>query len=72
MLLRHNIDRLGRASSASNKSGSCASILTLHTLVGAGVVRCTSRDAETDHPRWLRDASGDWTGTCARATPACT
>ena len=39
MLLRHNIDRLGRASSASNRSGSCASILTLHTLVGAGVVR---------------------------------
>ena len=37
MLLRHNIDRLGRASSASNKSGSCASILTLHTLVGAAI-----------------------------------
>ena len=37
MLLRHNIDRLGRASSASNRSGSCASILTLHTLVGATI-----------------------------------
>ena len=37
MLLRHNVDRLGRASSASNKSGSCASILTLHTLVGATI-----------------------------------
>ena len=57
MLLRHNVDRLGRASSASNKSGSCASILTLHTLVGAGVVRCTSRDAETDHPRCAMQAA---------------
>ena len=37
MLLRHNIDRLGRASSASNKSGSRASLLSLHASVGATI-----------------------------------
>ena len=47
MLLRHNIDRLGRASSASNKSGSCASILTLHTLVGAAI--CGARTEAAAH-----------------------
>ena len=37
ILLRHNVDRLGGASSASNKSGSCASLLSLHASVGATI-----------------------------------
>ena len=37
MLLRHDIDRPARASSASSASGSCASLLTLHALVSAAI-----------------------------------
>ena len=35
VLVRHDVDRLGRASSASNKSGSLELLRTLHALVGA-------------------------------------
>ena len=35
VLVRHDVDRLGRASSASNESGSLKLLLTLHALVGA-------------------------------------
>ena len=35
MLVRHDVDRLCRASSASNESGSLELLLTLHALVGA-------------------------------------
>ena len=35
LLLRHDVDRLGRASSASSESGSLELLLTLHALVGA-------------------------------------
>ena len=37
LLVRHEVDRLGSASSASNKSGSCASLLSLHASVGATI-----------------------------------
>ena len=37
VLLRHDVDRLDWASSASNKNGSLAPLLTLHTLVGATI-----------------------------------
>ena len=45
MLLRHNIDRLGRASSASNKSGSLELLMTLHALVGATICGARTREA---------------------------
>ena len=37
LLLRHDVDRLGRVSSASNKNGSLAPLLTLHALVDATI-----------------------------------
>ena len=37
LLLRHDVDRLGRASSASSESGSLELLLTLHALVGATI-----------------------------------
>ena len=37
LLLRHDVDRLDWASSASNNNGSLAPLLTLHTLVGATI-----------------------------------
>ena len=37
MLIRHDIDRLGWASSASNESASLKLIQTLHVLVGATI-----------------------------------
>ena len=37
VLVRHDVDRLGRASSASNESGSLELLLTLHALVGATI-----------------------------------
>ena len=37
LLLRHDVDRLDWASSASNKNGSLAPLLTLHALVGASI-----------------------------------
>ena len=37
MLLRHDVDRLGRVSSASNESGSLELLLTLHALVRASI-----------------------------------
>ena len=65
MLLRHNIDRLGRASSASNRSGSCASILTLHTLVGAAVLRRTNECSRSAKSLTATSAA-DLTGACRR------
>ena len=35
MLVRHDVDRLGRASSASSESGSLELLLILHATVGA-------------------------------------
>ena len=53
LLLRHEVDRLGGASSASNKSGSCASLLSLHASVGATI--CGARtDASTQLERVAR------------------
>ena len=46
MMLRHNIDRLGWASSASNKNGSLAPLLTLHALVGATICGAQTAAAE--------------------------
>ena len=37
LLLRHDVDRLGRASSASSESGSLELLLSLHALVGATI-----------------------------------
>ena len=37
LLLRQDVDRLDWASSASNKNGSLAPLLTLHALVGASI-----------------------------------
>ena len=53
LLLRHEVDRLGSASSASNKSGSCAWLLSLHASVGATI--CGARtDASTQLERVAR------------------
>ena len=43
MLVRHEVDRLGRASSASSESGSLELLLILHATVGA-----TTCGAQTD------------------------
>ena len=43
MLVRHDVDRLGRASSASSESGSLELLLILHATVGA-----TTCGAQTD------------------------
>ena len=37
MLVRHDVDRLGQASSASSESGSLELLLILHALVGATI-----------------------------------
>ena len=37
VLVRHDVDRLGQASSASSESGSLELLLTLHALVGATI-----------------------------------
>ena len=37
MLLRHDVDRLGRASSASNESASLELLQTLYAVVGAAI-----------------------------------
>ena len=37
MLVHHDVDRLGRASSASNESASLELLLTLHATVGATI-----------------------------------
>ena len=43
MLVRHDVDRLGQASSASSESGSLELLLILHATVGA-----TTCGAQTD------------------------
>ena len=53
LLLRHEVDRLGRASSASSESGSLELLLTLHALVGATI--CGARtDASAQVERVAR------------------
>ena len=37
MLVRHDVDRLGQASSVSSESGSLELLLTLHALFGAAI-----------------------------------
>ena len=37
MLVRHDVDRLGQASSASSENGSLELLLTLHATVGATI-----------------------------------
>ena len=51
LLLRQDVDRLDWASSASNKNGSLAPLLTLHALVGASI--CS---AQTDAAAQLERA----------------
>ena len=53
LLLRDEVDRLGSASSASNKSGSCASLLSLHASVGATICGAQT-DASTQLERVAR------------------
>ena len=68
MLLRHDIDRPARASSASSASGSCASLLTLHALVSAAI--CGARtNASAQVERAARCSSrqdGDVLTPCGR------
>ena len=37
VLVRHDVDRLGQASSVSSESGSLELLLTLHALFGAAI-----------------------------------
>ena len=51
MLVRHDVDRLGQASSASSESGSLELLLTLHALFGAAILRRTNGCSSTARAR---------------------
>ena len=51
MLVRHGIDRLGRASSASSESRSLELLLSLDALVGATILRRTDECSRTARAR---------------------
>ena len=51
MLVRHGIDRLGRASSASSESRSLELLLSLDALVGATILRRTNECSRTARAR---------------------
>ena len=63
--VRHEVDRLGAAGSASNESRSLDHLLLMHTLVGAAVLRRTngcSRSAKS----LTATSAADLTGACRR------
>ena len=51
VLVRHDVDRPARASSASSKSGSLELLQTLDALVGAAILRCTNGGSSTARAR---------------------
>ena len=51
MLVRHDVDRLGRASSASSESRSLELLLSLDALVGATILRRTDECSRTARAR---------------------
>ena len=61
MLVRHDVDRLGQASSASSESGSLELLLILHALVGATICGAqTNRSAQVERAtRCSRRQDGD-------------
>ena len=51
MLVRHDVDRPARASSASSKSGSLELLQTLDALVGAAILRRTNGGSHSARAR---------------------
>ena len=51
VLVRHDVDRLGQASSVSSESGSLELLLTLDALVGAAILRRTNGCSSTARAR---------------------
>ena len=59
--VRHEVDRLGAAGSASNESRSLDHLLLMHTLVGA-----QWRRVQPHRSRTLREPTTVFTGACRR------
>ena len=57
VLVRHDVDRLGRASSASSESGSLELLLTLDALVGAAILRRTNGGSHSARARCAPSSS---------------
>ena len=63
--VRHEVDRLGAAGSASNESRSLDHPLLMHTLVGAAVLRRTNECSRSAKSLTATSAA-DLTGACRR------
>ena len=73
MLVRHDVDRLGRASSASNESASLELLQTLmYALVGATILRRTNECSRTGRARCaMLLPIGQWHAHVSRPCHSC-